>query len=81
MPESCNVIKCHDLYSSSFLLSLFFQHNTVKFLVAIAPNGMVCFLSDVWCGRASDRRITMESGFMDAIQNGDKVIMHNKLSF
>lgn len=50
------------------------KHNTIKFLIAIAPNGMISFLSKVWGGRASDVHITRESGFLDLIDPGDIVL-------
>lgn len=50
------------------------KHNTVKFLVAIAPNGMISFLSKAWGGRASDRLIVQESGFLDLVEAGDTIL-------
>lgn len=50
------------------------KHNTVKFLVGIAPNGMVTFLSKAWGGRASDVHITRESGFFDLVDPGDIIL-------
>ena len=50
------------------------KHNTVKFLVAIAPNGCICYVSPVWGGKASDRQITLSDGFMDNIMPGDLVL-------
>jgi hypothetical protein len=50
------------------------KHNTVKYLVAIAPNGAISFLSKGWCGRASDRRVTNESGLMDLLEPQDLVL-------
>ena len=50
------------------------RHNTVKFLVAIAPNGLISFLSDVWGGRATDVQITRESGFLNLIDPGDLIL-------
>ncbi|XP_071480907.1 uncharacterized protein [Diadema antillarum] len=50
------------------------KHNTVKFLVAIAPNGMISFLSKAWGGRATDVHITRESGFLNLIDAGDIIL-------
>ena len=50
------------------------KNNTVKYLVAIAPNGSISFLSDAWCGRASDIRITKNSGFLELLDHGDIVM-------
>lgn len=37
---------------------------TVKFLVAITPNGMISFVSKCYDGRSSDSFITNDSGFL-----------------
>ncbi|KAJ8049210.1 hypothetical protein HOLleu_01842 [Holothuria leucospilota] len=50
------------------------HHNTVKFLIAIAPNGMVSFLSKAWGGRASDVLITKESVFYNLIDPCDTIL-------
>ena len=50
------------------------KHNTIKFLIAVTPCGSICFLSKCWGGRASDRCITMNSGFLDLLSSGDTVL-------
>ena len=40
------------------------KHNTVKFLVGITPCGAISFLSKCWGGQATDKCITMSSGFL-----------------
>ena len=50
------------------------KHNTVKFLVGIAPSGMISFLPKAWGGRASDQHITRESGFLDLLEPTDLIV-------
>ncbi|KAM7303515.1 uncharacterized protein ISCGN_013470 [Ixodes scapularis] len=49
-------------------------HNTVKFLVAIAPHGSVMFVSKVYGGRASDKHIVRDSGIISHFERGDHVM-------
>ena len=48
--------------------------NTCKALVGINPNGAFIFVSRVWSGNISDRQITIRSGFLDKIEEGDEVM-------
>ena len=50
------------------------KHNTAKYLIGIAPNGMISFLSVGWGGRTSDKRIVNESGFLDLVDPGDVIL-------
>ena len=50
------------------------SHNTVKFLVAVSPTGAVIFVSKCWGGRVSDIHLTVHSGFLDKLSNGDLVL-------
>ena len=50
------------------------QHNTVKFLIDITPCGAISFLSKYWGGRATDKCITMNSGFLKLFDFGDVVL-------
>jgi len=50
------------------------QHNTLKYLVAITPDGMLSFVSQAWGGRATDRHIVQNSGFLDLIEPYDLVL-------
>jgi hypothetical protein len=50
------------------------HHNTNKFLIGIAPNGYITFLSKCYGGRASDKFITNDSGFYDLLERDDEVM-------
>jgi len=50
------------------------KHNTLKYLVAIAPNGYISFISQAWGGRATDRHIVQQSGFLDLVEPYDVVM-------
>ncbi len=50
------------------------HNNTCKYLIGISPAGAVMFLSHGWGGRVSDKQITMESGFLDKVTNGDCIM-------
>ena len=50
------------------------HHNTVKFLIGIAPQGFVSYISTAWGGRASDKTIVEESGILKKLLPGDVVL-------
>ncbi|KAK0141139.1 hypothetical protein N1851_021880 [Merluccius polli] len=54
--------------------SHYYSHNTVKYLVSIAPCGLIMFISAAYGGRCSDKFITMDSGILEYLQPGDEVM-------
>ncbi|XP_034026345.1 mitochondrial import inner membrane translocase subunit Tim21 isoform X2 [Thalassophryne amazonica] len=50
------------------------KHSTVKYLIAIAPNGMITFLSEGYGGGGSDKDIVIASGFLDLLDPGDEIL-------
>jgi hypothetical protein len=50
------------------------QRYTVKFLVAVTPDGRIVFVSDAYGGRCSDEYITEHCGFLDLLEPGDVVL-------
>ena len=50
------------------------HHNTLKYLVAIAPDGLISFISKAWGGRTTDRYIVQHSGILDLIEPHDLVL-------
>lgn len=50
------------------------HHNTVKYLIGIAPQGVVTFISKGWSGRTSDKKITESCGILERLLPGDYVL-------
>ena len=50
------------------------HHCTVKFLVAITPNGAISYVSPCYGGRASDKFIVTDSGFLNLLEPYDQVL-------
>ena len=54
--------------------STYKHHNTVKFLIDIAPHGVITYISKAWGGRTSDKYITENSEILDNLQPGDVIL-------
>ncbi|EEC05676.1 conserved hypothetical protein [Ixodes scapularis] len=54
--------------------STYKHHNTVKYLIGIAHQGVITFISKGWGGRASDKLITESCGVLDNLLPGDSVL-------
>ncbi|KAK6173756.1 hypothetical protein SNE40_017158 [Patella caerulea] len=50
------------------------HNNTVKYLIAISPQGSVTFISEGWGGRVSDKYLTANSNFLNYLHNGDGLL-------
>ena len=50
------------------------SHNTIKFLIGIAPFGFITFVSECYTGRASDKFICADSGFYDLLERDDEIM-------
>lgn len=50
------------------------HHSTIKVLVGITPNGCFSYISDCYGGKASDKFIVEDSGFLKLLQPGDQVM-------
>lgn len=81
-PKTTCIIDCTEVYlqrplslkARTATYSSYKSHNTLKFLVCIAPNGYIMFLSKCYGGRASDRFITKKSGFYNYLNPNDEVM-------
>lgn len=49
--------------------------HTLKFLVGVSPGGMITFLSPMFGGRASDKKIVNDSKVLDKCEYGDGVML------
>lgn len=50
------------------------HNNTVKFLIGIAPQGLVSFISRGWGGRTSDKHVMEHCGILKRLNPGDIVL-------
>ena len=68
------------LHARKQFFSNYKHHNTSKFLVGISPSGSVTYVSNMWGGRASDKKITLECGLLDKIKPGLEIIWLTEVS-
>jgi len=61
-----------------FLYSRYERCYTIKFLVAITPNGIIRFVSSCYGGSKSDSLITNDSGILSEFESGDIVYAHER---
>ncbi|XP_035853758.1 uncharacterized protein LOC118494305 [Sander lucioperca] len=66
--------KAKNLDSRTESYSHYYASNTVKYLVATAPSGIVMYISEAYGGKCNDRFITQNSGFLDHLRAGDEVM-------
>lgn len=81
-PRCAVIIDCFEIFVErpSHLLSRvqtyssYKHHNTVKYLIGITPQGTVCFISDGWGGRVSDKHLTENSNLLTHLIPGDTIL-------
>jgi hypothetical protein len=59
-----------NLLARAQTFSSYKHHNTVK----ITPQGTICFVSEAWGGRTSNKFLTENCGFLDNLIPGDLVL-------
>ena len=59
----------------SAIWSEYNHHNTLKFLVCIAPNSTITFVSKAYPGRIKDEEITLKSVFLDMLSSYSNVMV------
>ena len=81
-PNCRCVIDCSEIFietpknfsARSKTYSNYKKHNTIKFLIGITPFGTICFLSECWGGRVSDKNLTQASNFFNLVEHGDTIL-------
>lgn len=66
--------KPSDLTLQAATWSDYKHHNTIKFLIAISPQGNIVYVSELYGGRTSDRYVVTNSKFLDYISAEDQVL-------
>ena len=67
--------KASDLQKRKTMFSSYKHHDTIKFMISIAPQLYINYVSKAWGGWASDKHITLQSAeFLDALAPGMKVL-------
>ena len=81
-PKTRAIIDCVEFFiqrpsipsSQRITWSQYKHSNTLKGLFAISPRGTFIFVSRLYTGSISDRRLTQDCGFLDNIKPGDDVM-------
>ena len=81
-PKTRVILDCTEIFievpssyrSQAATFSSYKHRNTAKGLVGIAPSGAVTFVSDLFTGRCSDKKIVQASGILDMLEKEDDVI-------
>ncbi|XP_065078250.1 uncharacterized protein LOC135701394 [Ochlerotatus camptorhynchus] len=67
--ERPGIPKAANAHHSAYKMS-----STTKFLIVMAADGSVAFVSNAYVGRCSDRFITVSSGFLELIEPDDVIL-------
>lgn len=66
--------KPSNLRTKNQMWSNYKQRLTMKVLIAITPQGQICFVSKGWEGRVSDKELTLKCNILNYLKPGDVVL-------
>ena len=81
--QNCvSIIDCTEIFIEQLLnlnaraqtWSSYKNHKTIKYLISITPAGAISFISKGWVGKVSNKEITINSEYLDKLENGYVVI-------
>ncbi|CAN7999688.1 unnamed protein product [Ixodes hexagonus] len=61
------IVRPSSLHARALTWSNYKHHNTVKYLIGIAPQSVITFISTGWGGRTSDKHLTEHCGVLDKL--------------
>ena len=81
-PKTRVIIDCTEFYiekpssyrSQSVTFSNYKNHSTAKGLLGISPSGYPSYVSSLYVGRVSDKKITRDCGILTPLEPGDQVM-------
>ena len=81
--ESSVIIDATEVYIDQSRLSnmTFLNYknsNTFKGLIGISPNGVIIFVSSLYPGSISDKKLTRKSGILDLLESGNSVMANRR---
>lgn len=77
MTMDCTKVACdipHQLHHQRATFSSYKHKNTLKGLIWIAPNGVITFVSNLYPGSTSDKKIVNHCGFLSLLEPGDLIL-------
>ena len=82
------IIDCSDVFIEtpknlelqSATWSEYKHHNTIKFLVCVAPNSSIIYISEFYTGCISNKALTKESGFLDELPSYSSIRADNRFN-